>query len=313
MRRPRDYGIALFALLSICAGMPSIAEEPAKASKMSDAEKEVRAVDESFVKAYNAGDAKAIAAMFTEDAEAVDEYGNAVSGRDAILKVYESLFETRKGWKLKISYDSLRVIGPDLAIETGHSALTPQGAGAPELSEFSAVLVKRDGKWLQTYVREIPEKVVPPKDRLKELDWLLGDWVDESSEAVVFSSCKPSKDGHFLLRDFTAQVGGKPEMTVHQRIGWDPLTHQFKSWVFDSEGGYGEGLWSRSGDQWVVKSTGVLADGKLASATHIYTIDGKHRVHFRSIDRTVGGEALVDEIEVILVKKPPNPPQSSDR
>ena len=40
-----------------------------------------------------------------------------------------------------------------------------------------------------------------------------------------------------------------------QRIGWDPLTKQFKSWVFDANGGYGEGLWMRQGDQWVIKAT----------------------------------------------------------
>ena len=310
MRRAKDRLIPFLFLLAMGVGIPSMADEPAKPAV---AEKEVRDADELFVKAYNAGDAKALAAMFTDDAEAVDEYGNTIAGRVAIEKVYEALFESRKGSKLTITLDSLRVIGSDLAIETGRSVLTADKAAAPEVSEFSAVLVKRDGKWLQTYVRELPTKVISPKDRLKDLDWLLGDWVDESGSAVVYSTCQRSKDQHFLLRDFTTLVGGKTEMTVHQRIGWDPLTRQFKSWVFDSEGGHGEGLWSRANDQWFVKSTGVLTDGKLASATHVYSIDGKHRVHFRSIDRTVGGEALDDGHEVILVKKPPSPPRSNER
>ena len=76
-------------------------------------------------------------------------------------------------------------------------------------------------------------------------------------------------------------------MTVNQRIGWDPLTKQIKSWVFDSEGGYGDALWTRKGNQWVIKSTGVLPDGRTASATHVLTAsaltrpDGAQPTHRR--------------------------------
>ena len=66
-------------------------------------------------------------------------------------------------------------------------------------------------------------------------------------------------------------------MTVNQRIGWDPLTKQIKSWVFDSEGGYGDEFWTRKGNQWVIKSTGVLPDGRTASATHVLTPTGPTR------------------------------------
>lgn len=304
--------IAGFVVAAPAANGQGVAPHAASAAPTAgnaEAEKEIRDADDAFVKAFNSGDAKAIAALFTEDAEAIDEYGAMVQGREAIEKVYESLFAVQKGAKIAIVIDSLRMIAPDTAIETGRSRLTvTEGAGA-ESSQFSAVLVKRDGRWLQTYVRELPEKLTLPKDRLKDLEWLLGEWVDESREAVVFSTCTWSKDEHFLLRDFTTQVGGKTEMTIHQRIGWDPMTHQIKSWVFDSEGGHSEGLWSRGENEWVVKSSGVLADGKLVSATHVYRFDQKHRIHFRSIDRTIGADALPDGDEVILVRKPPTPVQ----
>ena len=53
-------------------------------------------------------------------------------------------------------------------------------------------------------------------------------------------------DNHrFILGQFTVQIGGKPAMTGSQRIGWDPLKKTIRSWVFDSEGGFAEGLWSR--------------------------------------------------------------------
>ena len=51
-------------------------------------------------------------------------------------------------------------------------------------------------------------------------------------------------------------------MTGQQRIGWDPLARQFKSWVFDSQGGFGEGEFSHDGDAWLIKARGVRSDGR---------------------------------------------------
>src|SRR5262249_30308071 len=100
---------------------------------------------------------------------------------------------------------------------------------------------------------------------------------------------------------------GKPVMHGSQRIGWDPLTRQIKSWVFDSEGGHGEGLWSRDGDRWVVKATGVRADGKVVSTTNIITYVNKDKALWASVDRGLGGDALPDVEEFALVRKPPKP------
>ena len=71
---------------------------------------------------------------------------------------------------------------------------------------------------------------------------------------------------------------GKPVMSGSQRIGWDPVKRQFKSWVFDSEGGFVEAYWTRDGNQWLVKAEGVGQDGEPASATNIITRLGKDRV-----------------------------------
>src|SRR5438046_2186495 len=47
-------------------------------------EKTIRANVALFVKAYNAGDAKAVAALFSPDGEIEDKEGNVHSGREAI-------------------------------------------------------------------------------------------------------------------------------------------------------------------------------------------------------------------------------------
>ena len=149
---------------------------------------------------------------------------------------------------------------------------------------------------------------MPPHERLKDLDWMIGEWIDQGPDAHVRVSCRWSEDGNFLIRTFAVKVQGKPAMTVHQRIGWDPLGKQFHSWEFDSEGGYGEGRWSRDGNRWVIKHTGVRPEGVTASATHIMTRERPDLVRWISIDRVVGDESVPQDESFAMVRVPP-PPQ----
>ena len=77
-----------------------------------------------------------------------------------------------------------------------------------------------------------------------QLEWLVGDWVDEGDHGVVHTTCRWSDDKSFLLREFTIKVPGQPISSGAQRIGWDAGREQFRSWVFDSDGGHSEGLWT---------------------------------------------------------------------
>jgi hypothetical protein len=96
---------------------------------------------------------------------------------------------------------------------------------------------------------------------------MVGEWVDEGAESETRVNCHWSPDKNFLLREYTVKRGGKPVMTVTQRVGWDPVAREFRSWEFDSAGGFGEGRWSRDDDRWVVKQTGVRPEGATASST----------------------------------------------
>jgi hypothetical protein len=102
------------------------------------------------------------------------------------------------------------------------------------------------------------------------------------------------------------QVAGKDAMQVTQRIGWDPLNQRIRSWVFDTEGGFGEGAWARLDDSWVIKSTGVRPDGTAASATSVIVPAGKDGYVRRVHDR-VAGEEVLPSLEVKIVRKPPQP------
>jgi uncharacterized protein (TIGR02246 family) len=308
------YPILWLALLGTCLSLR--AQDPKEAaparprgasvSERPDDAQAIEALVASFTKAFNAGDAEAIAATFTSGALVVDEEGARTEGRVAIRDQFAASFKDHPGNTIAIEVNSLRFLGPETALEEGRATITPtKEAGPPEISGFTAVYVKEAGHWLQAAVRDEPAGKLSVHDRLRELEWLVGEWVNESRDAVVFTTCKWDHNGTFLLREFTVQTQGKPVMTGSQRIGWDPLRRQFKSWVFDSEGGFVEAYWTRNGNQWVVKAEGVDHDGAPASATNIITRLGKDRVGWQSVNRTLGGAAVPGVDEFILVRKPP--------
>jgi uncharacterized protein (TIGR02246 family) len=262
----------------------------------------------AFAKAFNGGDATAAAATFAEDALVVDEYGERTEGRAAIRAQLAASFAGNPRSTIEIKVNSLRFLGPDTALEEGQTTITPADiAAVPEITRFTVVYIKKNGQWLQSAVRDETRHDLSPHDRLKELEWLVGEWINESQDAVVNTTCKWSDDGNFLIREFTMKTQGQPVLSGTQRIGWDAVKRQFKTWIFDSQGGFGDGYWTKDGDRWLIKAEGVRQDGKPASATNIITRMGRDRIGWQSVDRTLGGTAVPGIDEFTLVRKPPEP------
>jgi hypothetical protein len=216
------------------------------------------------------------------------------------------MFRQRPGATFSITPASLRFLGPDAAQEEGRCSVRI-GDEPPATQHYTALFVKQGDRWLISSLREEHDPGIVPHQRLQELAWLVGDWTDESPDSVVHATCRWTEDGHFLLRDFTVRVQGKSVMTVSERIGWDPSVRQIKSWVFDSEGGHGTGLWSRAANEWVIKSTGVMPDGRIATATHTLSRLGPQSARWSSVERTVGDRVVPDHAEYLMVRQPPRP------
>ena len=145
---------------------------------------------------------------------------------------------------------------------------------------------------------------------LKELDWLVGDWSSETSKAGITlrTVCDWTANHAFLIRKF--KVEGK-EAILHggtEIIGWDPRTNRIRSWVFDSDGGFGENVWVHDGNRWLIKYSGTLADGSEASATHILTNVDATTATVQSKDRVVNGTAQPDIPETELKRQAENKP-----
>src|SRR5262249_35794494 len=61
-----------------------------------------------FAEAFNQGDAKAIAAMWTENGESREASGRTFLGRAAIEKAYAEFFKANKGTKIEVLVKSVR-------------------------------------------------------------------------------------------------------------------------------------------------------------------------------------------------------------
>lgn len=261
----------------------------------------IRKAIESYVDAFNRQDAKALASLWSPEAVYINPLsGVQVTGRAEIEKQFASIFADEEGAKLEATTDSIRFISPGVAVEEGSATLLNAGP-EPFQSQYTAIYVKRDDQWLLDRVTE--EDTVEPishYEQLKSLEWLVGNWTDRDDKAKVVTECNWTRNNNFLVRSFTVQVDDRIDMAGMQIIGWDPAAKQIRSWVFDSDGGFGQGTWTQKGDRWYVKQNGILADGRASSEVNIITKLDDSTCTLQSINRTVDGELLpnVDEVKV---------------
>ena len=255
-----------------------------------------------------AKDATALGALFTENAEIVDDEGEVTRGRPAIVERFAGLFAANEGGTLEVNVDSTHLLSPESGIEEGTATVSGDEGENPETSRYSVIYVKRDGRWsARAHPGSIPSEP-SAHDRLEDLEWMIGEWLNESDDALVSTTCRGPTTATSWSVNSTSRSRANVALRGTQRIGWDPLRKQFRTWVFDTEGGFAEGLMCPpDGDQWIVKSNGVRSDGQPVTATSIFTPLGPDRVAWQAAERTVGGVALPDFDQYVMVRKPPEP------
>src|SRR5215469_2111570 len=150
--------------------------EQARPAKAASADEEaIRVTAEAFAKAFNSGDAQALGALWTADADYTDENGRAYHGRAAIEKEYADLFKQHPDMTIKIDIQSVRVLNPTTALEDGRSAIVAQGHAISQ-ARYTAVHVKENGKWLLSAVRDMHDAGSADAS-FQALDFFVGDWV----------------------------------------------------------------------------------------------------------------------------------------
>lgn len=306
----RNMVLVLAAMVALAAGQAASTGTP----KGGDGEKqpaggpEEKAIAQTLTKvadAYNKGDAEALAAAWSDKGVYIShKTGDQVKGRDSIEKEFAAQFAQNKNAKLSMEIQSIRLITPDVAMLDG-SAHVVKGGSARE-STFTMILTKNKGQWLIDSVRETETPSVQTgADHLKDLEWLIGEWQFKDNDSEVRIVSEWFADKNFMARQFSV-LGPKGEV-MHQGlqvVGWDAGAQKIRSWVFESDGTFGEGTWTKKDKQWSVKVTGMLPSGQKSMATQILTkVDADH-YKWKVIARTVAGEMLPNVDEVTLTRQP---------
>jgi uncharacterized protein (TIGR02246 family) len=121
---------------------------------------------EAWIAAHNAHDSKALAALYTDDADGMFADGRRVNGRAEIEKAWAEVFEKNPKVRTNQAVISRRFLKPDVVVEDGKwedSGHTEDGL--PTRGFYVAVLVKQGGKWMLACDRGIvPSGTAPTRD-----------------------------------------------------------------------------------------------------------------------------------------------------
>jgi uncharacterized protein (TIGR02246 family) len=272
------------------------------ASAVAD-EAAIRQLVGSYAEAFNGKDVNNVAACWAENATHCDHHaGVRTEGRDAIMNDIAAAFRDHPNAVLEISVERVQMIRPDIARVDGQTSI-----GAPDeeptVTAFTGIVVNENGRWVISSVDEVaPHQPATAHDALHQLDWLIGHWVDESEEIRVDTTFRWAGDQSFLVRSFSVETAAGESQNGTQIIGWDPRSQEIRSWTFNSDGSFGDGIWSRSGEDWLIQSSQTLADGRAASGTFVLSRPDDQSISLQLIGHEIDGEMQPTSEAVVVTR-----------
>ena len=146
--------------------------------------------------------------------------------------------------------------------------------------------------------RDIGEDVT-----LKELEWLIGTWQAATKEREVTTTYEWDENKAFIRGKYTVKEGGKVIESGTQMIGKDNAEGVIRSWVFQSDGGFGGGVWTRDGKQWTVDVHGVMPDGTELTGSSIYVHVDANTYTWQAVNQELDGEPIPDTQPIKITKQ----------
>ena len=156
----------MFRILLLAAtALVLAAPRPAGGATAQGSEEEaIRRLYSDYDAAWNAGDAKRLAAAWAEDADHVEPDGTPIKGRAAIENsLARRLAAELKGSQSKQTVEAVHFIKPDVAMVDATYEVTgiPHAAGAPGSTlhgRYVDIWVKGKGKWHIVADRPLAER-----------------------------------------------------------------------------------------------------------------------------------------------------------
>lgn len=284
---------------------PQAVGQGADPKSSSTADADIRKANSDYADAMMAADLDKIMSYWASDADYVDEAGAVTKGSEKIAALFKKVLPDLKGTKVAVRVHSLKFLRPEICLEDGTVERT-MATGIKDSNRFAIVWTKTGDKWLITSVRDLPSEIndLPSvaAAQLKDLEWLVGEWADDSPKVEVALQVKWATNKAFLLMDYVIKREGADPLEVSVRVGWDGHNNRIRSWIFDSTGGFAEGYWRKDGKRWQIGTSGILPDGGVGGSTNIYEFVDANTFVWKATDRDVDGQPLSDA-EMKFVRK----------
>ena len=278
---------------------PAIQSSP----QYQEAEEQFRKYQEAFGR----GDAKALASFYAEDVDYVDQDGVEIKGRGEMEKLFMDNFKANPGAKIAIAIVEVKQLTPDVQVNRGVATVTPTD-GAAEATRYEAVLVKKADRWQISQLIQTAVPAPSASSQLESLNWLIGNWENKDADQTVESKVEWAGDNNYLVRTF--KVKGEAETDGWEVVAWDPDRQQIRSWIFDSNGGFGESSWSYGHGHWLIRASNVLPDGSRSTAENVLTKIDDDQFTWESQNRTLDGESQ-PPVSKVVVHRTLSIPQST--
>ena len=296
--------IAVGALAFIQVGGPQEGPANTKPAAAEGDKASLEAFVKSYADAFNRKDAKGLAAMWAASATYVNrENGDRSEGRAEIEADLAASFKARPNARLRASLERVRFIRPDVVRVEGRAETSIPGEDL-DVDAFTALVVKEEGRWVIESLEESPVSAEGGRAALRDLEWLIGNWVDQTEGIDVATSVRWSPNQAFLIRSYSVDRDEGTDSHGTQIIGWDPRAKRIRSWDFDHDGSFGEGVWSKNGDDWLIKANRTTSDGGAASATYIIKPTGRDSMTVQVVGAELDGEPLPNDPAVTVVRAP---------
>jgi len=151
----------LAGVVTLCALTGTLAAQaPASAISSAD-DKAVRDVVRRYIDGREARDAKAVAALFTADADQLVSSGEWRQGREQVV-TGSLASSTQPGGKRSIEVERVRLVSKDVAMADGRYAITG-GEGGDRRMWSTFVMIRESGGWRIAAIRNmLPAPATPP-------------------------------------------------------------------------------------------------------------------------------------------------------
>jgi len=290
--------LSTVAALAVVAGLMTGADKTAEPAERPDDTKAIRTAIEGFAGAFQKGDANAAAAFLTTGAELIPDEGEPLRGKDAIHKALTEHFAKKKATKFELEFESIRFPSKDTAIQEGNLKVTVDKDSSSK--RFSIMAVREEGKWMLAFIKEWPDE----EEDLKDLDWLIGTWSAKRGESEVKTKYEWFGNKTFIKAEFAIE-GKEKKISGMQLIGLDPETGDMKVWIFEAEGGVGEGTVEREGNNWIFETSTKLTDGSTLEAKNILVQVNKDTFTWQPVNLMIDGVQYGNQppVKITRVKK----------